>query len=133
MTDYVLDTMALVGHLDDSLPDRANRAFQEAEEGRGRLFLPEIALGEFVYLALKGRLKIENPRSVIEEVVDQIKAADYIELSHLGPLGWDIFVELQVPELHDRLIVADALSREAPLITRDAEIRGTPGLTTIWK
>ncbi len=133
MTEFVLDTMALVRHLDDSLPTKADQAFRDAEEGRGRLFLPEIALGEFVYLALQGRLKTEHPRVVVEEIVDQLKAADYIELSPLGPLGWDTFLELGVPELHARMIVADALSREAPVITNDPEIRGTPGLVTVWR
>ena len=84
-------------------------------------------------MALNGRLKLENPRAAVEEIVDQLKAAGYIELSHLGPLGWDVFLDLDVPELHDRMIVADAMSRRVPLITNDIEIRGTVGLETVWR
>ncbi len=54
--DAVIDTVALVHHLNDSLPPAADKVFRQAEGGGGRLWLPEVALGEFAYLALRGRI-----------------------------------------------------------------------------
>src|SRR5439155_272589 len=84
LTDFLLDTIALVRHLEDSLPDGADRVFREAEGGRSRLFLPEIALGEFLYVALRGRLRASNIRSVVDEVLDQIRASGYLVLSAMS-------------------------------------------------
>lgn len=133
LTDAVIDTVALVRHLEDALPKGAERLFEAAENGMCTLFIPEIALGEFVYLALRGRLEVDDPRAVIDEVLDTIRGAGYITLSSLGPSGWGRFLELKVPELHDRMIAADALARGVPLVSNDPELAGIPGLSLIWK
>ena len=133
LTDFVLDTMALVKHLEDDLPAGADRAFRDAEAGRGRLFLPEIALAEFIYIALRGRLRVPDPRASLDEVVSGIRAASYIALSHLPPDAWGRFLNLEIPELHDRLIATDALHRGIPLITNDPEIVNVPGLRSVWR
>ncbi len=132
LSEAVIDTVALVRHLDDSLPRSAESIFRAAENGRGTLYLPEIALGEFAYLALRGRLGLEHPRAVVEEVVDQVRAAGYIQLSSLPLLGWAVFLDLDVPELHDRLIASDALVRGVPLVSNDRELAKVPGLRLIW-
>lgn len=132
LTGAVIDTVALVRHLDDSLPKPAEAIFRAAESGRGPLYLPEIVLGEFAYLALRGRLKLAHPRAVVEEVVDQVRAAGYIQLSPLPAPGWSIFLDLDVPELHDRLIASDALARGIPLVSNDREFAKVPGLRLIW-
>ncbi len=132
LTEAVIDTVALVRHLDDSLPKPAEMVFRAAENGRGTLYLPEIALGEFAYLALRGRLGLQHPRAVVEEVVDQVRAAGYIQLSALLPTGWSVFLDLDVPELHDRLIASDALARDIPLVSNDRELSKVPGLRLIW-
>jgi predicted nucleic acid-binding protein len=133
VTDAVIDTVALVHHLSDTLPPAAARAFRSAENGSGQLFLPEIALGEFAYLALRGKLGIPRPRVVVEEVLDRVRASGYVQLSALGSAGWSTFLELEIPELHDRLIAADAVSRALPLISNDPELSGIPGLELVWK
>lgn len=132
MTDAVIDTVALVRHLEDDLPAKAERAFESAEAGQGTLYIPEIALGEFVYIALRGRLTTANPRTLVEEVLSTIRGSGYITLSALGPSGWGRFLDLDIPELHDRMIAADALSRGLPLVTNDPELSKVPGLTIIW-
>ena len=133
LTDCVLDTVALVKHLEDELPKAADKMFREAEAGRSRMYLPEIALGEFIYIAMRGRLHMPNPRAAIEEVVDQILAASYITLSHLSHSAWDVFIDVNVPDLHDRMIASDALVRGLPLITNDSALASVPGLKTIWR
>ena len=133
LTEAVIDTVAFIHHLDDSLPGAAARMFRDAENGKGQLFLPEIALGEFLYVALKGRLGIPRPRAVVEEVLDHVRASGYIQLSSLGSTGWSVFLDLEVPELHDRMIAADAISRDVPLVSNDPELSGIRGLRRVWK
>lgn len=133
LTDFVIDTIALVRHLEGDLPDGADKAFREAEAGRGRLFLPEIALAEFIYIALRGRIRSPNPRAVVEELLDQIRASDYLTLSPLPLPAWDRFLELEIPELHDRMIAAMALQSGLPLITSDEGFRSVAGLRTVWR
>lgn len=133
LTDAVLDTVALVRHLEDDLPPAADRVFSDAERGGARLFLPEIALGEFLYIALRGRIRVPNVRGVLDEVVGQIRASSYLTLSSLTPAAWDVFLELDLPELHDRMIAADARQRGLPLVTNDAAFGRVAGLRTIWR
>ncbi len=130
--EAVIDTVALIHHLDDSLPKRAAEIFRSAEQGRGTLFLPEVAMGEFAYLALRGKLGIENPRAAVDEVLDQVRAGGYIRLSSLGSGGWSVFLGLPVPELHDRMIASDALSRSVPLVSNDPELKGVARLRVVW-
>ena len=133
LTDFVLDTVALVRYLEDDLPRAADRAVREAESGRGRLYLPEIAMAEFAYIALRGRLRIPNPRAAVEEVLNEVRASAYLVLSSLSPGGWDVLLDLDIPELHDRMIASDAISRRLPLITNDPAFGSTPGLRVVWR
>jgi len=133
LTDYIIDTVALVKFLEDDLPKGADKAFKDAEAGHAHLYLPEIALGEFIYVALKGRLNVEDPRDGVEDVVDQILATSFITLSHLSHSAWDILIDLDLSELHDRMIVADALDRGIPLVTSDDELKSVAQLKTIWR
>ena len=132
VAEAVLDTVALVRHLEDKLPKAADAIFRAAEAGDGTLYLPEIALGEFSYLALRGRLAIAHPRAVVEEVISQVRASGYIHLSSLGAHGWSVFLDLEVRELHDRLIASDAVARNVPLVTNDRELAAVPGVRVIW-
>ena len=60
LTKYIADTVALARYFEDSLPPKADVAFKEAEEGKSEIFVPEIVVGEFIYIVLKGRLKKEH-------------------------------------------------------------------------
>jgi predicted nucleic acid-binding protein len=133
LTDFVIDTVALVRYLEDELPAAADRAFRDAEAHRCRLFLPEIALAEFIYVALRGRIRAPNARALIDEVVDQIRASEYLALSFLPPAAWDTFLHLNVAELHDRMVISDAIYRGLALITNDPVAASVEGLRTLWR
>ena len=38
----------------------------------------------------------------------------------------------EIPEMHDRLIAADSLIYDAPLVTRDAILTASPQIDTVW-
>lgn len=133
MMDFLMDTVAFVRYLDDDLPRSAATAVDQAERGNGYILLPQIALGEFIYITLKGRLNISNPISSIGQVIDQLRSSPNFSISSMPADAWDIFAQLKVPELHDRMIAAEALSRSIPLISNDPSFSAVRGLKTVWK
>src|SRR5271170_5862369 len=119
MTQYVIDTVAFVRHLQDTLSPKIERIFDAAEAGRNHLILPEIALAEFVYISLKGRLKATRPALKVRDVLHHVYASEAFTVSGMSSSAWESFLELPIPELHDRMIASDAVSRRAPLISND--------------
>jgi Uncharacterized protein conserved in bacteria len=133
MTDLLMDTVAFVRYLEDDLPLPAAAAVEKVERENESILLPQIALSEFVYIALKGRLNLTNPLSVIGQVIDQLKSSPIISISSMPIDAWDVFVQLKVPELHDRMIAAEALYRNIPLISNDPAFDVAKDLKIIWK
>ena len=129
---YVADTVALAKFLEDGLPARADRAFKDAEDGRATVLLPEVVIGEFVYIALKGRLKSSDPRSLIGELLDELGASASLRQVGMTKRAWAELMLSDVPELHDRMIhaIAKAEGAEA-IITNDNELVST-GFRTLW-
>ncbi len=129
---YVLDTIALVYYLEDRLPPGADRACREAEEGRAILLIPHIVIGEFIYIALKNRLRDVKDIEIIKEVLYIIETSGYIETVDMDFKAWKEFLTLDIPELHDRMVCAIAKSKNAILITSDAEITER-GIPVLWE
>jgi predicted nucleic acid-binding protein len=129
---YVLDTIAFVKYLEDRLPRKADTAFRRAEKGEAILLIPHIVIGEFIYIALKNRLKTSNNVTAIREVMHLIETAGYIKPVDMDFKAWEEFLTLEIPELHDRMICAIAKSKGASLITPDAKI-STKGVQTLWE
>lgn len=133
VSNLILDTVGLVHYLEDDMPRSAAAAIERVEQEGGNAFLPQIALGEFIYIALKGRVRMTNSTASVGEVVDQIKHSQFILISSMPINAWDTFLQLKIPELHDRLIAAEALDRKLPLISNDPSFAAIPGLKLIWK
>jgi predicted nucleic acid-binding protein len=130
---YVIDTIALVKYFEDDLPARANSIFKSAEEGKAKLLVPSIVIGEFMYIALKGRLKAQDPLAAITELISDMESSSYLVSVDMGTADWKIFLELKVPELHDRMICAMSLRHSAKsIITNDLEIQKEGRTTTVW-
>ena len=56
-----------------------------------------------------------------------------LELPELGREQLEFLDRLpEIPEMHDRLIAAEALIRDAPLVTRDAILTASPQIETVW-
>ena len=130
MTHYVADTHALLWYLGGSpmLGVAARIAFDEAANGTSQVSVPAIALAELVSLAEKRRGAIDLTR-----LVATLRSAAGFRLTSLSP---EVALRTQfltaLPDIHDRLIVAEALETGATLITRD-QLIATSGLApTVW-
>lgn len=132
MKEYILDTMALVRLLEDTLPKGANAAVKGAEKGENTLLVPEIVLGEFMYIALRGRLGIEDPQATIGEVLTHMRSSRFLSLVHMDFSCWETFLDVNLSELHDRMICSIAVARNAPVMTDDKDIASRGGVKTVW-
>jgi len=132
VTEYLIDTVAFVRYLEDRLPPRPDRIFTAAEQGRNHLLLPQIALAEFLYIALRGRLKVNRPESRVRDVLHNLLASPAFSVSAMPGSAWEEFLELKIPEMHDRMIAAEALARGVTLVSNDASFDGIARLKTVW-
>lgn len=132
MNVYVVDTMALVSYLENDLPLPADKIFKLAEQNKCKLLVPEIVIGEFIYICLKGRLKSSNPKSLIMEVLISLDASRYVDFIGMDTEAWEEFLELDIRELHDRMICSIALSKDAIVITNDDDILKNKAIKTVW-
>ena len=65
-------------------------------------------MGEFIYVAMKGRLRLANPKNAVKQVPDELRGASFIFQSNFPDEVWDAFLSLHIPELHDRSIAAES-------------------------
>lgn len=127
---YVTDTHSLLWHLYDlpRLTPAALAAFSEVETGEAILLIPAIVLAEIVFTVERRRHDI-----VVEAILDDIALADNYRV-----LPFDLHAARRLPEMtaisemHDRMIVCEALAHQAPLITRDEEIRESAIAQVVW-
>jgi len=132
LKEYVLDTMALVRLLEDSLPKKANDVVRGAEKGENLLLVPEIVMGEFLYIALKGRLETDDPVATTEEVLMHLRSSRFVSAVRMDFSCWEAFLEVGLAELHDRMICSIAFAKNAPVITADKEITSWGGVEIVW-
>lgn len=129
---YLADTVALARYLEDNLPKRANDVFEKAESGLATILVPDICIAEFIYIGLKRRLKVSDPKTTIREFLDDLNSSQFLKPVGISTEGWEIFVDSTVPELHDRIIYSTAESNAAEaIITNDPEIVASK-FPTIW-
>ena len=129
---HVADTVGLGRFLEDSLPTKADRALKDAEDGSAVILIPEVVIGEFVHIALKGRLKSSDPKALILELLDELDGSANFRQVGMIKKAWTELMRSYVPELHDRMIYAIAKAEAVDaIITNDEELVST-GFRTIW-
>ncbi|MBI3359668.1 MAG: type II toxin-antitoxin system VapC family toxin [Chloroflexi bacterium] len=130
MAVYVADTHALVWYLAGSplLGEAARRAFDEAVSGESRVIVAVISLAELVMMVEKGRSEVE-----IAAVMATLRAAPGFEIRPLTPeVALSIQSLIALRDIHDRLIVAEAIANNATLVTRDQSITSSGLVPIIW-
>lgn len=132
-TKYILDTHALIWHLEGNLLLGAN-ARSVINSATSQLILPSIALAEAMYVVEKGRTTIPSVNHLMHDVGND-KRIEVFPLT-LGVLE-ESSVLTAVPEIHDRLIVATGvylqnLGESIEILTKDNEIVLSSILTVCW-
>ncbi len=130
MSRYVTDTHALLWYLGGSslLGDAARAIFDEAVAGTNELHVPAIVLAELIMLSEK-----RNVHANVTEIISKLQDTRGFHLTALTPaLALRIHSLAALGDIHDRLIVAQALETDCPLITRDKAIIDSRLVTTVW-
>ena len=127
---FVVDTHVLWWYL--RAPERLTTAvsaiFRLAETGNATIVVPAIVVAEFYFLSNK--LGYPVPPAVLLELLATVGGIEMSELGRAQLMRLDRFPE--IPEMHDRLIAAEAASIDAPVVTRDAALSISPQVETVW-
>jgi len=132
--EYVADANAIAWHLfaRQRLGNAALAALDEAEAGRAKIFIPAVAVAEVIMVVEKHRLQgATMPQLEIELGLMQ-QSANYELLPLLPDLVISSRTLTAIPDIFDRLIVAESLRFGLPLITSDTVIRSSGLVNVIW-
>ena len=127
---FVVDTHALWWYLrsPERLTTAAAAVFRLAETGNATIIVPAIAVAEFYFLSAK--LGQPIPPSDLLAALDAVGG---IELSDLGRAQLERLDRFpEIPEMHDRLIAAEAAALDAPVVTRDETLTASVQIETVW-
>ena len=129
-TLFVADTHTLWWYLrsPERLSVAASAVFQLAETGNATVVVPAIVVAEFYYLSAKLGSPLEP--SVLLQALDSVSGIELSELGRAQLERLDRFPE--VPEMHDRLIAAEADALGAPVVTRDEVLAASDRVITVW-
>ena len=127
---FVTDTHALVWWFVDSphITPKAIDIFVQCEAGATIIFVPSIVLAEALSIFEKKRFSFDFKR-----LFQQIAESENFVII---PFDYSILQKMleikDLPELHDKIIVATAQYLAVPLITKDKTLRSLSYIETIW-
>ena len=127
---YLADTVAIVRHLRGHpvLGREAARILREADQGLHRIYLSAITLMKVLYLSEARR--IDLPLGDLVDTVSRSRNYEVVAVDTdvtLAAVGID-----DVPELHDRILVATADYLGVPILTGDRVIAASRHVQTVW-
>ena len=128
--NFVTDTHALLWWFVDSphISSKAIDIFVHCEAGDTIIFVPSIVLAEALSIFEKKRVSFNFKRL--------FKQIDESEHFVIIPFDYSILQKMleikNLPELHDKIIVATAQYLDVPLITKDKTLRRLSYIETIW-
>ena len=133
--EYIADAHALLWHLygPQRLGTEARHVFSEADAGRACIYVPAVVIAEVLMVVQKGRL----PGVILEDLLPHLDAMAESDNYQLCPLLPQTVIashqHTAIPDIFDRLIVAEAVIRSLPVLTRDSVIRASELVTVIWE
>jgi PIN domain nuclease of toxin-antitoxin system len=128
--EYLADTVAIVRHLrhHPALGRQAARILQDADQGVHKVYLSAIMLMEVLYLSEAERV----PLPIHELITVVSRSLNY----EVVPVDTDIILAAvgidDVPELHDRIIVATGRYLGVPILTGDQVIAASRHAQVLW-
>jgi PIN domain nuclease of toxin-antitoxin system len=128
--EYLADTVAIVRHLRShpALGPEAGEILREADDGLHHVYISGITLLEVLYLAEAGRIDVPLP-----ELVSVVSSSSNYEVV---PVDVDVVLAAMdvddVPDLHDRIIVATAVHLGIPILTGDSVVAASRHIETVW-
>jgi PIN domain nuclease of toxin-antitoxin system len=130
MPMFVADTHSLLWYFarPKLLGPAARAAFEQVASGEAELVVPVIVLAELIF-ALESKPLSAN----FDLVLSQLQASSNVVIT-----DWTLARTLDlrtlkvIPEMHDRVIVAEALAHGATLITRDQAITASGLVPVVW-
>jgi len=117
---YVVDTQVLIWYFTGSkrLKPALREKIDETRAQNGRLLVPTIVLAEALDIAEKSRVQFD-----FAEMYRVIREEQEFEIVSLSPEIFNTVIQVQnIPELHDRIIVATARFYGAGILTKDRVI-----------
>jgi len=117
---YVVDTHVLIWYCTGNkrLKPALREKIDDIRNRNGRLLVPTIVLAEALAIAEKGKVEFD-----FAEMQRIIREEPEFEVISFSPEIFHTVVQVHnVPELHDRIIVATARFYGAGILTKDREI-----------
>ena len=113
---YVLDTHVLIWYFIGSkhLKRKHKEKIEEARNAGGRLLVPTIVLAEALAIAEKGKVKFD-----FQDMYQLIKNEPEFEIISFTTEILEEIMHTEIPEIHDRIIVATATFYRAGILTKD--------------
>ena len=130
MPIYISDTHALPWYLGDSpiLGTEARSAFEETLSGSSQINIPAIVLAEIILLVEKRRINTD-----ISKILSTLRDIPGFNFSTLSPeVVLRIHDMKSLPDIHDRLIVAEAIITGAKIITFDKTVTSSGMAEVVW-
>ncbi len=127
---YILDTHVWFWYLEypSLLSAAADAALRLAAAGGAQIIVPAIVVAELYYLTLKRGDPISPSSSMAKLNESREFRFSPLNQAQLAKMG-----EVEgVTEMHDRLIAAEALVWQAPIITNDEVLRRSGVAPIIW-
>ncbi len=130
MATYLADTHTIVWYLAGSpqLGVAARQVIDEAVRGNHQVHIPAIVLAEIIMLIEKRHIVTD-----MSQLFASLSSTTGFRLTSLTP---EVVVDIQrltvLPDIHDRLIVAEAIKSGAGLITCDQVIIASNLVPVVW-
>lgn len=123
---YVLDTHILIWYFIGSkhLKTKLKEKIDEVRRRGGRLLVPTIVLAEALAIAERGKVEFDFQR-----MYHLIKDEAEFEIVSFTSEILEEAMQIKIPEIHDRIIVATAKFYKAGILTKDRIILGSEELT----
>ena len=126
---YVFDTHVLIWYFIGSkrLKRKLKERIEEVRNTGGRLLVPTIVIAEALAIAEKGKVEFD-----FQGMYQLIKDEPEFEIVGFTPEIMEEAMHTEIPEIHDRIIVATAKFYRAGLLTKDKIILESGEVEKLW-